>query len=361
MQDRHSSGLPAFGERGVPTWLTPRLTRIVLISAVVSAASGATYGYLAHDALATGLLIGGAFGALLALLEGGVFQGAAGARLRRSPFLVYFGVRAVAYVVLIVATLVLVVWGLHGPAALETLGVADVLFTLLASVVGNLMFAIAGLLGPGVLIAFAAGRYHRPLTEERALLFIDLKGSTAKAERLGEAGFLRFLDAFIVDVSRDIVEHGGEIHKYVGDEIIATWRLKPGRNDVGIVRAWSGAFRRLADHRAAYEREFGEGAEFRAALHAGVVAVGEIGLYKKEIALIGDPMNTAARILDACRELGFPTLASSALIERLSGLPDGIEGAAIAALPLRGKAEPLDLVALAPTTPPPPSLQQANA
>ncbi len=56
MQDRHSSGLPAFGERGVPTWLTPRLTRIVLISAVVSAASGATYGYLAHDALATGLL-----------------------------------------------------------------------------------------------------------------------------------------------------------------------------------------------------------------------------------------------------------------------------------------------------------------
>ncbi|WP_170153437.1 adenylate/guanylate cyclase domain-containing protein [Roseiarcus fermentans] len=338
---------PAVGERGAPTWLTPRLVRIALISAALSALSGATYGYLVHDALATGLLFGGGLGALLALLEGGVFHGVAGAGLRRAPFVVYFGVRAGAYVVLIVATLGLVVWLLNGPAALRAISAVDILFTMLASVVANLGFAISDLLGPGVLLSFAAGRYHRPQREERAFLFIDLKGSTALAERLGEAGFLRFLDAFIVDVSREIVDHGGEIHKYVGDEIIATWRLKPGRNDVGIVRAWAAASGRLADRRAAYQREFGDGAEFRAALHAGFVMVGEIGSFKKEIALIGDAMNTAARMLDACRALGRVALASAALIDRLPALPDGVELAPIASLPLRGKAEALALVALA--------------
>jgi hypothetical protein len=35
----------------------------------------------------------------------------------------------------------------------------------------------------------------------------------AKAERLGLERFLAFLDAFLVDVSYDIVGHGGEIHK----------------------------------------------------------------------------------------------------------------------------------------------------
>jgi adenylate cyclase len=132
----------------------------------------------------------------------------------------------------------------------------------------------------------------------------------------------------------------------VGDEVIATWRLKPGRNDAGIVRACLAARDRLAARREAYEREFGESADFRAALHAGLVTVGEIGAFKKEIALIGDPMNTAARILDACRELGYPTLASSTLIERLDGLPDQVERKVIAPLPLRGKAAPLDLVSL---------------
>ena len=55
-----------------------------------------------------------------------------------------------------------------------------------------------------------------------------MRSSTAIAERLGELGFLNLLNRFIVDLSLAIAEAGGEIHKYVGDEIIATWRLPPG-------------------------------------------------------------------------------------------------------------------------------------
>jgi adenylate cyclase len=322
--------------------------RIVLVSAIVGALIGAAYTFVAHHAPVVGLLIGAAFGTVFPTIEMLLFKGEAGARLRRSPFLVFLGVRIAVYLVLIVAIEVSSVWLFYGRAAIGEIGAADVGFALLISFLFNLLHAVADLLGPGVLFAFAAGRYHRPRPEERALLFIDLCGSTAKAERLGEARFLDFLDAFLADVSRDIVENGGEIHKYVGDEIIATWRLKNGRDNAGIVRAYLAARDRLAARREAYRREFGEGAEFRAAMHIGVVVLGEVGSFKKEIALIGDAMNTAARILDACRALNRPALASLALVKRVGVLPSSVRSDAIAPLTLRGKAEPLELVALEP-------------
>ena len=58
------------------------------------------------------------------------------------------------------------------------------------------------------------------------LLFIDMRASTVIAERLGEVRFLDFLNRFITDLSLAIAETGGEIHKYVGDEIIALGRWR---------------------------------------------------------------------------------------------------------------------------------------
>ena len=65
----------------------------------------------------------------------------------------------------------------------------------------NPLFGVNELLGPGVLFAFVAGRYYHPRLEERVLLFIDMRSSTAIAERLGEVRFLDFLNLFITDLS----------------------------------------------------------------------------------------------------------------------------------------------------------------
>jgi adenylate cyclase len=272
-----------------------------------------------------------------------VFQGRIGPDLRRLPFLLYLGLRSAAYVIVIVVIDAVGVKLLYGP---QPLGLGDIAFGLLFSVAANFIFAMGELLGPGVLFAFIVGRYHRPRREERALLFIDLRGSTATAERLGETRFLDFLSAFIADVSQAIVENRGEIHKYVGDEIIATWRLEPERSDAGIVRACFAAHDRLAARRDDYLRDFGAGAEFRAALHGGAVIVGEIGTFKKEIALIGDAMNTTARILDACRDTGRIVLASAALLERLTDLPAAIAVEPLKPIALRGKSAPFEVSAL---------------
>ena len=173
-----------------------------------------------------------------------------------------------------------------------------------------------------------------------------MRASTAIAERVGELRILDLLNRFIVDVSPAVAEAGGEIHKYVGDEVIATWRLAPGANQVDCVRACFGAFDQIDAQRSAYERDFGLVPDFRAGLHCGPVAVGELGYLKKEIALIGDTINAAARIVEACRETENRVLASAALLDRLAALPPGVTRRRLGEIALRGKERPLELCAL---------------
>src|SRR3984957_13341844 len=154
---------------------------------------------------------------------------------------------------------------------------ADIAFSLAMSLGFNLLLGVNDLLGPGVLFAFVAGRYYHPRREERILLFIDMRASTVIAERLGEERFLDFLNRFITDLSLAITEAGGEIHKYVGDEIIATWTLAVGLNEGACVRACFAALDRLAARGPTYERDFGCRADFRAGLHCGSVVIGELG------------------------------------------------------------------------------------
>ena len=66
------------------------------------------------------------------------------------------------------------------------------------------------------------GRYSRPRVEERVFLFVDLEGSTFAAERLGPQRFLSLLDTIAFDMADAVLEGGGTIHRYVGDELIVT-------------------------------------------------------------------------------------------------------------------------------------------
>jgi adenylate cyclase len=116
------------------------------------------------------------------------------------------------------------------------------------------------------------------------------------------------------------------------------------------VRACFAALGRLVAHGADYEREFGATAQVRAGLHCGAVVVGEMGSVKKEIALLGDTLNTAARLVDACRESGEQVIASADLLDRLV-LPQGVGARPLGLIRLRGKEQAIELCALAQATP----------
>ena len=307
---------------------------------------GALYAYFQHAPPAVGAAIGGSMAIAIFSLERFVLRRNASALFGRLPFLPYLALRSSLYVGVLLSVNELAIRFGTPEGRFVAIRQVDMLFSVTLCIAGNLLFSVNDLLGPGVLFAFAAGRYHHPRREERMLLFIDMRSSTAIAERLGETRFLDYLNRFFFDVSVAIADAGGEIHKYVGDEVIATWALALGPNEAGCVRACFAALERLAASSADYEREFGVRADFRAALHCGPLVVGELGYLKKEIALIGDAMNTAARILEACRDTGCAVLASATLLERLTGLPPGVAARALGPLPMRGKERALELYAL---------------
>jgi adenylate cyclase len=66
-----------------------------------------------------------------------------------------------------------------------------------------------------------------------------------------------------------------------------------------------------------------------------------------EIAFLGDTMNTAVRMQQACRDSGHRVLASAALVDRLSALPPGVTRRPVGQLRLRGKQNEIALYALA--------------
>ena len=318
-----------------------RFIWIVFVSVLI----GTLYGDLRYGRPGAGAIVAGSMGAALFSLDRFVLRRNAGGLFPRLPFLPYLALRTCLYA----AVVIIIINGIANSVLsgrFMVISGVDLLFSLVLVVAATLLLGVNELLGPGTLLAFAAGRYYHPRIEERALLFMDMRASTAIAERVGELRILDLLNRFVADVSLAVAEAGGEIHKYVGDEVIATWRLAPGANQVDCVRACFGAFDRIDAQRSAYERDFGLVPDFRAGLHCGTVAVGELGYLKKEIALIGDTMNAAARIVEACRETENRVLASAALLDRLAALPPGVTWRKLGELALRGKERPLELCVL---------------
>jgi adenylate cyclase len=221
----------------------------------------------------------------------------------------------------------------------------DVLFSFAAVLVVRFVDDINHLLGQNVLLNFVTGHYHRPRLEQRIFLFIDLEGSTTLAERLGELAFHRLVNRFVVDITDPIVAAYGGIYRYVGDELIATWKLADGIEDARCVRACFDALDRLAALGPVYLRDFGTRVHCRAGLHCGPVVTGEMGSVKKEIVFLGDTVNTAARIQEFCRQTGDRVLASATLLDLLE-LPSDITMRPLGDLRLRGKESDVVLCAL---------------
>jgi adenylate cyclase len=150
---------------------------------------GALYADARHGAPAAGALVGASTGAVLFSLERIVLRRNSGALFRRLPFLSYLGLRSLLYAGVILLVSAVVNWLLAPGSQFAAFDRADFLFSLVLVIGGNLLFGVNDLLGPGVLFAFVAGRYYHPRIEERVLLFIDMRSSTAIAERLGELAY----------------------------------------------------------------------------------------------------------------------------------------------------------------------------
>jgi adenylate cyclase len=157
----------------------------------------------------------------------------AGARLpvmrqvRNWPFGGYFLAKLAFYAVMIVASVQFCRW-LFDPINPQSFAIDRrffeiLLFAGILSLVANAAVEVGRLIGFRELRRLLTGRYIRPRQERRVFLMVDMKGSTAAAERLGDLRFHQLLNMFFRHVDDAAYDHDAEVHKYIGDEAILTW------------------------------------------------------------------------------------------------------------------------------------------
>jgi class 3 adenylate cyclase len=196
-----------------------------------------------------------------------------------------------------------------------------------------------------VLLNIILGRYRHPTREERVLMFLDLAGSTSLAEALGEVRMHELLTRFFFDIDEPIVAYAGEVHAYVGDEVIVTWPLTAQVSRGRCFECFFAIEDRIAEMADSYQLEFGSVPRFRAALHAGPVVISECGNSRRQIAYFGDTLNVTQRLQEHCKLVGRTLLVSADLLSRIRpGFDLQIE--ALGKAKLRGRSTAVEVFAI---------------
>ena len=171
-----------------------------------------------------------------------------------------------------------------------------------------------------------------------AVLFADVRGSTALAERAGAKDFAALLNRFYFTATRALLRYDAVIDKLIGDEVMAFF--VPGIS--------GGEYRRRAvEAGLALLRAVGYGCsegpwiELGAAVNAGIAYVGNIGTAVVDFTALGDTVNVAARMQQHA--------AAGELLVAEGVATDLAAGAPGRTLVLRGREHPIDAVVL--TTP----------
>ena len=299
-----------------------------------------------------GLAIGIALAMPLVLLEESRFD----ERMRRLPFSISVLAKSLIYVVSLVVvfqSVGLVVGLIEGlrmedfwasftePGLYLQMGAGFVLYVIIV-----FFRQLDRLFGPGVLLRYLLGRYHRPRREARIFMFLDIKSSTSLAEQLGHEAYLAFINEFFRDISGPVLDNAGEIYEYVGDEVVLTWKEERGIKDANCIQVFFDIDSVIEKKRQRYLDRFGVVPEYKAGVHVGEVMTAEIGDLKRGLVFNGDVLNTGARIQGECGRLGKRLVSSAELFAQLT-LPKEWTAEQMGSVALRGKSEPLELVAFA--------------
>ena len=174
---------------------------------------------------------------------------------------------------------------------------------------------------------------------EVSVLFLDIRGFTQMAERRSARAIVKRLNEFYEVVVPLLQRHGGHANKFIGDGLLGVFGA-PERVDDHADRAVLAAL-----HITEAVREtFGGGLEIGIGVNSGTVLAGTVGGGGHvEFTVIGDAVNTAARVEEATRETGDTILLTEATRSLLT-LPYG-GFAPRHGVQLKGKREPVELYA----------------
>jgi len=179
--------------------------------------------------------------------------------------------------------------------------------------------------------------------------FCDLRGSTPLAQSMSRDDFLACLNEFFDCVAGPVLDHGGQILRFIGDAALAIFPIEDELDntclqavcDRAVVAAHE-ASSRIESANARRVKESAQTLGYGIALHVGDVTYGNIGTGNRlEFTVIGEAANLAARIESMCKALDQPVLLSAKF-----AVCDPDRFASLGQHPLKGIDDPQEIFAL---------------
>src|SRR5690348_8003273 len=179
----------------------------------------------------------------------------------------------------------------------------------------------------------AASSERRPLT----VLFADLAGSTAIAERMDPEDWTAIVGDAFACMNSTVERYGGTVARLMGDGVLAFFGAPVAHEDdpQRAVRCGLDMVRSIEELGSAQRATGSEGLRVRVGINTGPVVVGLVGTDRAhEYTAMGDTVNVAARMQSAARP--GSVLVTSATYRFIAQL---VEASDVGMLELKGKSD----------------------
>jgi adenylate cyclase len=182
---------------------------------------------------------------------------------------------------------------------------------------------------------------------EVTVLFSDLAGFTSMSEGLPPQALAKALIAYFESATEGILDNNGTIIKYIGDAVLATWGA-PLKTDRKAGRAIEAAIQmQLASVKpVTLETDNGnieQVLETRVGINHGLVLAGNLGSSRRfDYTVVGDSVNTAARLEGLNKMLGTSILVTRAVLDRCEG-SDRYLSRRMGSFVLKGKTQGIEV------------------
>lgn len=163
---------------------------------------------------------------------------------------------------------------------------------------------VAGLLWEQRHAFFRDGRIA-PRRVFATVLFTDIQGFTSISESLDPETLMRWLNTYMSEMAQRVQEHGGVVKQYAGDAVMAIFGIPvPRENEaeraedaVNAVACALAMGRTLVELNRRWAAEGLPNIAIRAGIYSGHMVAGCLGSEgRQEYAVVGDTVNTAARL-----------------------------------------------------------------
>jgi adenylate cyclase len=179
--------------------------------------------------------------------------------------------------------------------------------------------------------------HHGGADIEISMLFADIRGSTAVAEKVSSTEFRELVDRFYRSATSVVFDHDGLVDKFVGDELVAMFfPLLTGEQHAA--RAIEAA--RTLLHATGHADSGGPWVPLGAGVHTGNAWVGALGsATRTEFTAVGDAVNTTARLASVAK-------AGEILVTASAAQAAGLDSAERTAIELKGKEHQIEVIRL---------------